>query len=130
MTLRLVQIQRADRRRVAVVEEPRLHLLGNCDSVYSLAQEAISAGRKLTDLVKKQLTDEFVDYDSVYNAKSEWRLLPPVDCPAEPARCLITGTGLTHLGSATEQTRRRMAEMSIENLLAGLAGKPPPWRVG
>jgi glyoxylate reductase len=35
-----------------------------------------------------------------------------------------------HLGSATEQTRRRMAEMSIENLLAGLSGQPLPWRVG
>jgi glyoxylate reductase len=29
-----------------------------------------------------------------------------------------------HLGSATEETRRRMAEMSVENLLLGLAGKP------
>jgi glyoxylate reductase len=29
-----------------------------------------------------------------------------------------------HLGSATEQTRRRMAEISMENLFAGLAGKP------
>lgn len=29
-----------------------------------------------------------------------------------------------HLGSATEQTRRRMAELSIDNLRAGLAGKP------
>jgi glyoxylate reductase len=29
-----------------------------------------------------------------------------------------------HLGSATEQTRQRMAQMSIDNLLAGLAGKP------
>lgn len=29
-----------------------------------------------------------------------------------------------HLGSATEQTRRQMAEMSVENLLLGLAGKP------
>jgi glyoxylate reductase len=29
-----------------------------------------------------------------------------------------------HLGSATEQTRRRMAEVSVENLLAGLAGRP------
>jgi glyoxylate reductase len=29
-----------------------------------------------------------------------------------------------HLGSATEETRRRMAELSVENLLAGLAGKP------
>jgi glyoxylate reductase len=34
-----------------------------------------------------------------------------------------------HLGSATEQTRRRMAEMSVENLLAGLAGNPLPFRV-
>lgn len=29
-----------------------------------------------------------------------------------------------HLGSATEQTRRRMAEVSVANLLAGLQGKP------
>ena len=34
-----------------------------------------------------------------------------------------------HLGSATEQTRQRMAEMSIENLLAGLSGQPLPFRV-
>jgi glyoxylate reductase len=35
-----------------------------------------------------------------------------------------------HLGSATEQTRRRMAELSVENLFAGLEGKPLPYRVG
>lgn len=29
-----------------------------------------------------------------------------------------------HLGSATEETRQRMAEVSVENLLAGLAGRP------
>jgi glyoxylate reductase len=29
-----------------------------------------------------------------------------------------------HLGSATIQTRRKMAELSVENLLLGLAGKP------
>ncbi len=29
-----------------------------------------------------------------------------------------------HLGSATVETRRRMAEVSVENLLAGLAGRP------
>jgi glyoxylate reductase len=34
-----------------------------------------------------------------------------------------------HLGSATEETRRRMAELSIENLFAGLDGKPLPHRV-
>jgi glyoxylate reductase len=34
-----------------------------------------------------------------------------------------------HLGSATEQTRQRMAEVSIENLLAGLSGRPLPYPV-
>jgi glyoxylate reductase len=34
-----------------------------------------------------------------------------------------------HLGSATEQTRQRMAEISIDNLLAGLSGRPLPFRV-
>jgi glyoxylate reductase len=34
-----------------------------------------------------------------------------------------------HLGSATVQTRQRMAEMSVENLLAGLAGRSLPYRV-
>jgi glyoxylate reductase len=34
-----------------------------------------------------------------------------------------------HLGSATVETRRRMAEMSIENLLAGLEGRPLPYLV-
>lgn len=34
-----------------------------------------------------------------------------------------------HLGSASVQTRQRMAEMSVENLRAGLAGQPLPWAV-
>jgi len=31
-----------------------------------------------------------------------------------------------HVGSATTRTRRRMAELAVENLLAGLAGQPLP----
>jgi phosphoglycerate dehydrogenase-like enzyme len=34
-----------------------------------------------------------------------------------------------HSGSATEQTRRRMAERSVTNLLAGLRGNPLPFAV-
>ncbi len=34
-----------------------------------------------------------------------------------------------HLGSATEQTRTKMAEISVENLMLGLAGKPLLFRV-
>ena len=34
-----------------------------------------------------------------------------------------------HLGSATVETRRRMAELSVDNLLAGLEGRPLPAQV-
>jgi glyoxylate reductase len=36
---------------------------------------------------------------------------------------------LPHLGSATHATRERMADMAVDNLLAGLAGRPMPNRV-
>jgi glyoxylate reductase len=35
-----------------------------------------------------------------------------------------------HLGSAADRTRRRMIEMTIENLRAGVQGQPLPYRVG
>lgn len=34
-----------------------------------------------------------------------------------------------HLGSASDRTRRRMEEMTVINLKAGLAGEPLPWKV-
>lgn len=34
-----------------------------------------------------------------------------------------------HLGSASNRTRKRMQEMTAENLKAGLNGQPLPWRV-
>jgi glyoxylate reductase len=43
---------------------------------------------------------------------------------AHPLLRLDNVTITPHLGSATEQTRTRMAEVSIENLRAGLAGRP------
>jgi glyoxylate reductase len=36
---------------------------------------------------------------------------------------------LPHLGSATHATRERMADMAVDNLLAGLAGQPMPNQV-
>jgi glyoxylate reductase len=34
-----------------------------------------------------------------------------------------------HLGSASDRTRRKMMSMTVENLRAGLEGKPLPWQV-
>ena len=97
---RLVQLKRSDVRRVGVVEEPRVRLLRETSSACGLAQAAASTGTTLAALVQKRLTDETLDYDPVYLGESEWQLLPAIDHPEEPARCLVSGTGLTHLGSA------------------------------
>lgn len=47
--------------------------------------------------------------------------------PADHPLALLPNVLLTpHVASASRATRRRMAEMAVENLLAGLAGRLPP----
>jgi glyoxylate reductase len=50
----------------------------------------------------------------------------PVDHPLLAAPNLLV---VPHVGSATHTTRGRMADMAVENLLAGLAGRPMPHQV-
>src|SRR5713101_5668463 len=97
---RLVQIQNGSTRAVALVAEPHLWLLTDPVSVYELAEEAARTGTSLLELIDQHVGGDRLNYDSIYAGKSAWRLLPPIDHPAEPARCLVSGTGLTHLGSA------------------------------
>jgi len=47
----------------------------------------------------------------------------PVDHPLLDAPGLVV---LPHIASATHATRERMADMAVDNLLAGLAGEPMP----
>ena len=51
----------------------------------------------------------------------------PADHPLLGAPNLIV---LPHLGSATHATRERMADLAVDNLLAGLADQPLPHEVG
>lgn len=133
---RLVQLKKGIVRRVALVEEPHLRVLDGCTSVYELATSAIQAGCKLSDLVQQRLTLERLDYDLVYDSKSEWQLLPPIDHPEEPARCLVSGTGLTHLGSARD--RQSMHSATNEEMTDSMkmffwgkeAGRPEPGKIG
>ncbi len=133
---RLVQIKRGRTRRVALVEEPRLRLLDGVKSVFQLAQEAVDSKMLLTALVQKKATGGFLDYDPIYNGKSEWRLLPPFDHPDEPARCLVSGTGLTHLGSAKNRQSMHVANESeltdsMRMFRLGVeGGKPAPGKIG
>jgi hypothetical protein len=100
LTMRLVQLKKGNERRVAIVEEPRLRLLEGARSIYELAHAASSRGSDLSGAAKSQATGESLNYDEVHAGRSEWRLHLPFDHPEESARCMVSGTGLTHLGSA------------------------------
>ncbi|HET7102775.1 MAG TPA: AraD1 family protein [Terracidiphilus sp.] len=99
----LVQICKDVERRVALVDEPRLRCLAGVPSVYELAQRCISAGLGLREQAARLATGESLDYDAVYSGASAWRLLTPIDVPGEPSRLIVSGTGLTHLGSARDR---------------------------
>jgi len=138
--IRLVQLQKGGTRAVAVVEEPRLRLVNDARSVYELAAEAVATGRSLTELIHSKGGDTGLDYDPIYEGRSEWCLLAAVDHPEEPARCLVSGTGLTHLGSAKNrqamhsgQEVAQEAELtdSMKMFRWGVAGgKPAPGETG
>ena len=137
---RLIQIQNGATRRVALVEEPHVRLLDGFDSIYALAQAALVDGISLGALIGRHKTGEMLAYDPIYEGKSSWRLLVPVDHPVEPARCLVSGTGLTHLGSAKnrqamhavvegETDSMRMFRWGVEGgrPSRGVIGTAPEW---
>jgi hypothetical protein len=137
---RLVQIKRGHVRRVALVEEQSLRLLDACSSIYELTLIAVSTGVKLSNLARQRARHETLDYDAIYDGRSDWRLLPAVDHPDEPARCLISGTGLTHLGSARGRQSMHAANEDLTDSMKmfrwgveggrpaeGAIGVPPEW---
>jgi hypothetical protein len=136
--MRLVQVFVADERRVAVVDDARLRLLDHeaPSSVYALALQAIAGGRSLTSAVEQVLGNEVLNYDAIYEGLSECYLLPSFDHPYDSARCMVTGTGLTHKASAENRAamhKRAVAETtdSIRMYQMGLAaGNPAPGQIG
>src|SRR5580700_4911718 len=105
----IVQIARGELRRVALVEGARLRLLDTFGTSYAMALAAIAGGERLVSIVEAAAGGEVLDYDSVYEGRSEWRLLPAFDYPGDPARCLVSGTGLTHKASAENRAAMHKA---------------------
>lgn len=97
--MRLIQyLDEQNRRRVGVVAG-RSEPVRNVDapSTYALAMAAAEARQPLQDVVAARLgAPSTQTYGELLDGV---RLLPPLTHP-DPAHCLVTGTGLTHLGSA------------------------------
>ena len=134
MTLRLVQLRLPDGSRgVASLTEDGGRLIAGATSTRALAEAAIAAGHGLAEQVAAQGLGDAIDVPA---ALAEGRVLPPIDHD-DPAHMLLTGTGLTHLGSAEERDRMH-AKLSAENLTDSMkmfkmgvdGGKPAPGETG
>ena len=98
----IVQFRDIDgKTRVGVVSNNGMSLRPVCNagSLYQLAIDAIRHKTALINLINDYGFEKEVDYEEV---ASSGRLLLPLIHP-DPAHLLITGTGLTHLGSAAER---------------------------
>ena len=136
MALRLLQVALAGGKRgVAALDEDRRAVrLDGVASTHELAGAALTERVSLQEAARKRMTAEAID---VSGSSPVIRLLPPIDHP-DPAHLYLTGTGLTHLGSA--ESRDRMHALaasggaqtdSMRMFVDGLkGGKPAGGAVG
>lgn len=123
------------RPRVGLLQEDGLHVrpFARAGSTYELAMQAIAAHATLRDCVQQAALEAPIAYASLAG-----RLLPPLT-HQDPAHCYVTGTGLTHLGSAASRDamHRKLAQAeeqlsdSMKMFRLGLqGGKPISGEVG
>ena len=96
--MRFLQYVDNQRTRVARVDDGGVVTpLSRFETMYELARKAIAGRQSLEQVVSDEQLDAPVAYADLLR---DGRLLPPLMHP-DPAHCLVSGTGLTHLGSAT-----------------------------
>jgi hypothetical protein len=94
---RIIQFQQGGQSAVGLVKDAEtIQLLAIEGGTYRLAQRAIEEGRSLGEMIESLKGKEKVSYQGLIDAGA---LLPPVTHP-DPAHLYVSGTGLTHLGSA------------------------------
>ena len=104
--MRLVQFfsENGDEGVAVVRSSTSLNVVSGATCIRDLAREAYDSDCSLEELVRGRYGREEqggIDYERIVVEK---RLRPPLDHP-DPAHCHVTGTGLTHLGSAAARDR-------------------------
>lgn len=131
--MRIVSVYVENQSRTAIVEGEQLRLVDFAGDTYALVKAAWAAKADLPDFIARHAGNTTLNYRDVL---VENRLAVPCMHP-DPAHCLISGTGLTHTGSA--DTRNAMhAKLQDEHLSdsmkmfkAGMeGGKPAAGKVG
>jgi hypothetical protein len=115
--MRLVQFVSANgERRVGRASDDggSVQVLSGVTTTYELARRAAREGRALADLAAAAGDSESADLSQLL---TDGRVLAPLDHP-DPAHCLVTGTGLTHLGSAQARDAMHQALQQDEAQLS------------
>ncbi|MDN3690462.1 AraD1 family protein [Cyclobacterium jeungdonense] len=100
--MRIVQFKHTDNStQVGMVEGNKLRLLKEVTNSYELAQKVFETGKFLTTLIEDLLSTKTVAYEPLIASN---QILLPLTHP-DPYRSWITGTGLTHLGSAASRDK-------------------------
>ena len=111
----------------ALEDQGDAHLLEGIGSTYELAQIALDKSSSLSTVATSRKSTERVD---LARADQEGRLLAPIDHP-DPAHMYLTGTGLTHLGSAEGRDKMHKAQAagamtdSMRMFMMGVEGGKP-----
>ena len=127
MTLRLLQHRQDDgKRSVIASDDDGARFINQVSSTRELAQRAIDRGVNLVDAISDLGLGGEVDPTTELAAG---RVLAPIDHP-DPAHLTMSGTGLTHLGSADARDRMHKAAAekqtdSMRIFLEGVEGGKP-----
>ncbi len=113
--MRLIQFRdKSGQTRVGRVDDSgtRVGILDGVQSSYELALRCAREGNSLADLAHSLAVAGTEPYQPLLESG---RMLPPLTHP-EPHRCLVSGTGLTHLGSAAtrDSMHQKAAAASAE----------------
>lgn len=114
--------------RVVARQDGEARIIRDAPSVHALALEAGRSGEKLAALIERKGFGEKVDLEAAY---AGGRLVAPIS-HADPAHLHLTGTGLTHLGSAATRdamhkklTDEEQLTDSMKMFRMGLEGGKP-----
>jgi hypothetical protein len=110
--MRLIQLCLPDGERTlaASLADGTTRRIRNVDSTYALANQAIASGSSIATVVKSL---GFAEELSISEALAAKRILAPIDHP-DSARLWLTGTGLTHLGSADARDKMHAKAQSAD----------------
>lgn len=98
--------------RVVARDGTEAYIVKGVGSVYELVTESAHSAKSLKDAIAQLGFGEAVDLEK---ALAENRLLSPISHP-DPVHLHLTGTGLTHLGSASTRNAMHQADKTEEDL--------------